>query len=125
MKGYDGGKKIKGHKRHMLVDMQGLLVKVKILAAKVTDRLDGELLLPLARPLFAPLSHLFVDGGYKGTWVEWVKQTLRCTVEVAPRLNANIRTYRLPEGQELTLEQIKTFRGFCNFRVIPRHFETV
>ncbi|WP_245900857.1 IS5 family transposase [Deinococcus yavapaiensis] len=122
VRGYDGGKKIKGRKRHMLVDTQGLLLKVKILAANVTDRLGGELLLPLARPLFDRLSHLFVDGGYKGKWVEWVKQTLHWTVEVVQRPDANIRAYWLPEGQELTPEQIKTFQGFRDFKVIPRRW---
>lgn len=30
IKGYDGGKKVKGRKRHVLVDTQGLLLKVSV-----------------------------------------------------------------------------------------------
>jgi hypothetical protein len=36
-RGYDGGKKIKGHKRHLLVDTEGFVLKAKIHSAKVMD----------------------------------------------------------------------------------------
>lgn len=39
-RGYDGGKKIKGRKHHILVDTMGLLLKALVLPADVTDR-DG------------------------------------------------------------------------------------
>lgn len=37
---YDGSKKLGGRKRHILVDMLGLLLKVKVHAADILDR-DG------------------------------------------------------------------------------------
>ena len=36
-RGYDGGKKVKGRKRHLLVDTQGLVLKAKEHAASVMD----------------------------------------------------------------------------------------
>jgi len=39
-RGYDGGKKVKGRKRHLLVDTEGLVLKAKVHSAKVMDR-DG------------------------------------------------------------------------------------
>jgi hypothetical protein len=36
-RGYDGGKKVKGRKRHLLVDTQGLVLKAKVHAASVMD----------------------------------------------------------------------------------------
>src|SRR4029077_18990660 len=36
-RGYDGGKKVKGRKRHIAVDTLGLLVAVVITAANVSD----------------------------------------------------------------------------------------
>jgi putative transposase len=36
-RGYDGGKKVKGRKRHLLVDTQGLVLKAKVHSAKVQD----------------------------------------------------------------------------------------
>ncbi len=44
-RGYDGGKKIKGRKRHLLVDTQGNLLKNKVHPADVHDRAGAELLL--------------------------------------------------------------------------------
>lgn len=45
IKGYDGGKKVKGRRRHLLVATQGLLLKVKVQAGNVSDREGGKLLL--------------------------------------------------------------------------------
>ena len=36
-RGYDSGKKVKGRKRHLLVDTQGLVLKAKVHSAKVQD----------------------------------------------------------------------------------------
>ena len=36
-RGYDGGKKVKGSKRHILVDTEGFVLKVKIHSAKIMD----------------------------------------------------------------------------------------
>src|SRR3712207_3305025 len=47
-RGYDGGKKVKGRKRHLLVDTEGLVVQAKVHSAKVPDR-DGPKLLLLSR----------------------------------------------------------------------------
>jgi len=48
-RGYDGGKKVKGRKRHLLlVDTQGLVLKAKVHSAKVQDREGIKILLDLA-----------------------------------------------------------------------------
>lgn len=48
-RGYDAGKKIEGRKRHIAVDVMGLILAVVITAASVQDR-DG------ARPLLWQLA---------------------------------------------------------------------
>jgi len=64
--GYDAGKKIKGRKRHILVDTLGLLLNVVVHPADVQDR-DGALpLLRRARRLFPFIERIFADGGYAG-----------------------------------------------------------
>jgi putative transposase len=45
VRGYDGGKKVKGRKRHLLVDTEGLVLKVKVEAANLSDREGAKLLL--------------------------------------------------------------------------------
>jgi len=64
--GYDAGKKIKGRKRHILVDTLGLLLNVVVHPADVQDR-DGAFdLLRRARRLFPFIERIFADGGYAG-----------------------------------------------------------
>ena len=63
-RGYDGGKKVRGRKRHLLVDTEGLVLKAKIHSAKVPDQDGLKLLLKAAGDrLPRHLSHLWVDAG--------------------------------------------------------------
>jgi putative transposase len=65
-RGYDGGKKIRGRKRHLLVDTEGLVLKVKVHSAKVPDQDGLKLLLDSARTAVSGLKHLWLDAGYEG-----------------------------------------------------------
>ena len=57
-RGYDGGKKVHGRKRHLLVDTEGLVLKAKVHSAKVPDQDGIKLLLKAARDRLPHLSHL-------------------------------------------------------------------
>jgi putative transposase len=83
-RGYDGGKKIKGRKRHLLVDTQGLLLKAKIHSAKVQDREGIKILLDLAPTHLPRLSHLWLDAGYtgEGRGADWVRKVLGWTTQI-------------------------------------------
>ena len=41
-RGYDGGKKVKGRKRHLLVDTEGFVLKAKVHSAKAGWTLRGD-----------------------------------------------------------------------------------
>ncbi|MGH8337878.1 MAG: IS5 family transposase [Gammaproteobacteria bacterium] len=64
--GFDAGKKIKGKKRHVLVDTQGLLLCAIVHAADVQDRDGGVLLMCSLFGLFPFLLKLYADSGYQG-----------------------------------------------------------
>src|SRR5436305_6341500 len=64
--GYDAGKKIKGRKRHILVDTLGLLLNVDIRPADIQDRDGAFHLLRRTRRLFPFIERIFADGGYAG-----------------------------------------------------------
>jgi putative transposase len=84
-RGYDGAKKVKGRKRHLLVDTQGLVLMVKVHRASVTDRDGIKLLLEPARTgLLKRLSHLWLDAGYTGQdrGAGWVERALGWTAEI-------------------------------------------
>src|SRR6202790_4606559 len=64
--GYDAGKKIKGKKRHILVDMLGLLLHAIVHAADVQDRDGGIMLLATMFGMHPFLKKLFADAAYQG-----------------------------------------------------------
>jgi putative transposase len=86
-RGYDGGKKVRGRKRHLLVDTEGFVLKAKVHSAKLLDQEGIKALLDRAKGLFPRLSHLWLDAGYGGEdkGGDWVEKTLGWTVEIVRR----------------------------------------
>jgi transposase len=64
--GYDAGKKIKGKKRHVLVDTQGLLLHAIVHSADIQDRDGGVLLMSTLFGAYPSLLKLYADAGYQG-----------------------------------------------------------
>jgi hypothetical protein len=62
----NGSKKIKGKKRHILVDKLGLLLHAVVHPADIQDRDGGILVMATLFGLFPFLQKLFADGGYQG-----------------------------------------------------------
>src|SRR5829696_10236255 len=63
---FDPAKQVAGRKRHLLVDTEGLVMKVRVHSAKVPDADGIRLLLEPVRDRLPHLSHLWVDAGYQG-----------------------------------------------------------
>ena len=84
-RGFDGGKKVRGRKRHILVDTEGLLVEARVHSARVPDQDGIKQLLDPARDLIPRLSHLWVDAGYRGRGKDWAEEALGVEVEVVNR----------------------------------------
>jgi putative transposase len=64
-KGFDAGKKVKGRKRHILVDVLGLLLCVLVTPASVQDSEGGAQVLRDAANRYLTLQHVWADGAYK------------------------------------------------------------
>ncbi len=64
--GFDAGKRVKGKKRHVLVDTLGLLLHALVHPANVQDRDGGIMLLSALADRFPLLAKLFADGAYQG-----------------------------------------------------------
>ncbi len=86
-RGYDAGKKIKGRKRHILVDTMGLLLRVLVHTADIQDRDGARDLLTGFFRVKSPrqVRHIWADGGYAGALVDWTKQHCRCRMEIVKR----------------------------------------
>ena len=65
-RGYDAGTCIKGRKRHLLTDTNGLLIAAIVTAADLQDRDGAPSLLDSIRSRFPWLRHIFADDGYAG-----------------------------------------------------------
>ena len=75
--GYEGGKKLSGRKRHLLVDTPGLLLKAKVHAADILDNQGGKLLLENLCEQFARITLCRADMGYRGDFPTWCKRKPR------------------------------------------------
>jgi putative transposase len=83
-RGYDGGKKVKGRKRHVLVGTQGFVLKVSVHSARIQDREGIKVLLEPSRDRLLRLSHLWLDAGYtgEGKGADWAQQVLGWTAQI-------------------------------------------
>ena len=81
-RGYDGNKKVRGRKRHLLVDTEGLVLKAKVHSAKVPNQDGLRLLLKSARSGLSRLSHLWLDAGYEGRGRRWAEEVMGLSVEI-------------------------------------------
>jgi putative transposase len=84
-RGFDGGKKVRGRKRHILVDTEGLLVETRVHSARVPDQDGIRRLLDPARSRLGRLSYLWVDAGYRGRGKDWAEEALGVEVEIVNR----------------------------------------
>jgi hypothetical protein len=64
--GFDGGKKVKGRKRHVVVDSQGLLIGVLVTEANASERSGAVVVLDDAKEKLNKLEVVWVDQGYSG-----------------------------------------------------------
>src|ERR1700680_2294062 len=80
--GYDAGKKIKGKKRHILVDTQGLLMHALVHSADIQDRDGGALVMTTLFGMFPFLLKLYADGGYQGPVFQNAVKAATATVNV-------------------------------------------
>ena len=114
-RGYDGGKKINGRKRHVLVDTQGLIIRALVHPADLADRDGAKLLLAPLQDQLPRLQHIWADSAYAGKCAEWVQATLGWTLEIVKHWWTGVRWVWVGPGQEPPTIP----RGF---QVLPRRW---
>jgi transposase len=120
--GYDAGKRIKGRKRHLLVDTLGLVLGVAVSPASTTERAGGQMVLARVLGWFAWLRILWVDGGYTGeAFTQWVKELRpKLKVEVVKRSDTTAGFKVLPRRWVVE----RTFGWLMRQRRLVRDYET-
>lgn len=100
-RGYDAGKKVKGRKRHIVVDTLGHLLEVVVHAVNIQDRDGAKLVFArLAQATKDSLRKLWADGGYAGTLIDWVHENLNAVLEIVSRDPAQPGFHVLPRRWE-------------------------
>lgn len=93
-RGYDAGKKIKGRKRHLLVDTMGLVMLAVVHGANIQDRDGAKLVFDKAKKLFPRLSLIWADGGYAGKLVGWVQCVCGWVLQIVKRCD-DVKGFKL------------------------------
>jgi len=124
-RGYDAGKKIRGRKRHLVVDTLGLILGVVVTAADVSDRAGALAVLPAVLQAQPRLEQLWADAGSAGgTLAEQLR------AHAAPRdlrLDIIKRSDPAPKGFQVQPKRWiveRTFGWLMQARSLARDYET-
>lgn len=118
--GYDAGKKIKGIKRHVVVDVLGLLIGIVVHSAAIQDR-DGAKTLLLrvkGQGRLPRVKIVFADGGYAGQLIQWVKDETDWTLEIVKR--NELHAFKVLPKRWIVE---RTFGWLMFWRILNRHHE--
>jgi len=127
-RGFDGGKKINGRKRHIAVDVEGLLLAVVVTAANVGDRMGAKLLVIALLNTCTRLRIIWADSGYDGNpLAQWVRAVANITVEVIKR--TELHAFKVVPRRwvvERTFGWLMRHRRLCrDYERRPEHHEAM
>jgi putative transposase len=84
--GFDGGKLMKGRKRHIVVDTIGYPMVVVVHAANIFDGKAARQVLTALFSIVNAVKKIWADGAYKGKkFAEWAKEKFDCVIEVVKK----------------------------------------
>ena len=112
-----GGKKVKGHKRHIVTDTQGHLLHVRVHAANTHDTVAGCAVFEEALKKYPTIKGVCADAGYRKTMEEFVEKILKKTIEISERIT--------PGWAILAKRWIveRTFAWLGHFRRLSKDYE--
>ena len=113
-RGYDGGKKIKGRKRHLLVDTLGLLIAVVVTGANLDDGTAApQLLEVVSQDEFPRLQTIFGDNKYHNKkldkWLAQERPGWSIEVKMRPKESAGFT----PLKKRWVVERSNAWHGRC------------
>ena len=118
--GDDAGKKVKGRKRHLVVDTLGLVLAVVVHSAALQDRAGARLVFAaLARGGVARLRLIWADGGYAGKLVDWGGETWQWVLEIVKRADDATGFQVLPKRWIVE----RTFGWLSRYRRLSKDYE--
>ncbi len=120
IKGFDAGKKVKGRKRHLLVDTLGLLIAVVVTAANVQDYHGAKPVLGSVRDRCPRLQVIWADGIYEKPWlIDWVRSECGWELQVIKRSDKDKGFKLLPKRWVVE----RTFGWLGRYRSLSKDYE--
>jgi putative transposase len=120
LNGVDGNKKIKGIKRHVIVDKNGFLIAIMVCVANIHDSKAALLLMRIINEFVSSIKIIIADGGYRGELAEHVKKIYGYIIKVVMRTDNEARDFK-PVNKRWVVE--RTFSWFDNDRRLCRNYE--
>ena len=120
-RGFDSGKRIKGRKRHLLVDTLGLVLAVVVTAASVSENEGARLIFQRLRGCAKKLRLIWVDGGYKAGLLAWVKERFQFRLQQVLRCDEQKGFVVLPRRWVVE----RTFSWLNNCRRLSKDYEAL
>ena len=117
---YDGNKKVKGIKRHVVVDKNGFLIAIMVGVAHVHDSKAALLLMRILKEFLCSIKVIIADGGYRGELAEEVKKAFSYIITVVMRKDDTSKEFK-PVSKRWVIE--RTFSWFDNDRRLCRNYE--
>ena len=117
---YDGNKKIKGVKRHVVVDKNGFLIAVMVGVAHVHDSKAALLLMRVLKEFLSSIKVIIADGGYRGELAEEARNVFGYIIKVIMRKEDTSKEFK-PVSKRWVIE--RTFSWFDNDRRLCRNYE--
>ncbi len=119
IRGYDAGKKVKGRKRHILVDTLGFLLLVVVHVANIQDRDGAKRVFNKAQGLFTRLKLIWADEGYAGKLVDWTKSNCGWILEIVKQKKERKGFQVLPKRWIVE----RTFSWLGRYRRLSKDYE--
>ena len=88
-KGFDGGKKVKGRKRHIVVDPMGNLLGVVVHAAHIHDTKAGIFAAQKAIEAYPSIKAFSVDAGYRKTFKQEMQEWFGLPVDISEKISGS------------------------------------
>jgi putative transposase len=120
-RGYDGGKKVTGRKRHIVVDSLGLLLAVAVTSAAVDDAQGAQQVLgQLDHGRYGRLKVLYADNKYHNKELQrWLRRHAWYNIQVIRRPKGTKGFYLLPKRWVVE----RTFAWQNNYRRLSKDYE--
>ena len=116
---YDGNKKVKGIKRHVVVDKNGFLLAVMVAVASIHDSKAVIQLMKVLREAYANIKLIWADRGYQAAVIAAVKQRFTYLIQIVTRQDKSKDFKPIPKRWVVE----RTFAWFDNDRRLCRNYE--